>query len=192
MAVDKKLTKASGEHWVCSMLARHCWAPALTRDGLERTDILAVAACVETRPTVEIQVKTATQMAGVTSWFLGAKGLLHSRSHHEWYVFVMLPMPPSAPRGFVVPRDHVSASTWIVHQNWRTDPSAPAGKRNTDVSQARVNSTVWEGYENRWDLLERPTSEVPVLLPAWLRPMAVDPRVSLPPGHPWMVRLPDW
>jgi hypothetical protein len=38
--VDSKLTKTVGEHWVCATLARHDWAPALTRDGLERTDIL--------------------------------------------------------------------------------------------------------------------------------------------------------
>jgi hypothetical protein len=39
---DTKQTKSIGEHHVCSMLARWAWAPALTRDGLARTDILAV------------------------------------------------------------------------------------------------------------------------------------------------------
>jgi hypothetical protein len=34
---DTKMTKSAGEHWVCSVLARHGWAAALTRDGLERT-----------------------------------------------------------------------------------------------------------------------------------------------------------
>jgi hypothetical protein len=36
------MTKNAGEHWVCSVLSRYGWAAALTRDGLERTDILAV------------------------------------------------------------------------------------------------------------------------------------------------------
>jgi hypothetical protein len=40
--IDTKLTGSAGEHYVCSMLARYGWAPSLTRDGLERTDILAV------------------------------------------------------------------------------------------------------------------------------------------------------
>jgi hypothetical protein len=40
-AVDTKMVKTVGEHWVCATLARHGWAPALTRDGLERTDILS-------------------------------------------------------------------------------------------------------------------------------------------------------
>ncbi len=39
---DTKMPKSAGEHWVCSVLARLGWAVALTRDGLERTDILAV------------------------------------------------------------------------------------------------------------------------------------------------------
>lgn len=40
--VDTTQTKTIGEHHVASELARRGWAPALTRDGLERTDILAV------------------------------------------------------------------------------------------------------------------------------------------------------
>jgi hypothetical protein len=43
------MVKAAGEHWVASMLARHSWAPALTRDGLERTDILAAKVTGERR-----------------------------------------------------------------------------------------------------------------------------------------------
>jgi hypothetical protein len=30
---DNKMTKSVGEHWVCATLARHRWAPALTRDA---------------------------------------------------------------------------------------------------------------------------------------------------------------
>lgn len=39
---DTKQTKTVGEHHVAAELARRGWAPALTRDGVERTDILAV------------------------------------------------------------------------------------------------------------------------------------------------------
>ena len=51
------MVKTAGEHWVCATLARYGWAPALTRDGLERTDILAVGTQLAHRPTIEIQVK---------------------------------------------------------------------------------------------------------------------------------------
>jgi hypothetical protein len=40
--VDTKLLKSAGEHWLCGVLAGFGWAAALTRDGLERTDIVAV------------------------------------------------------------------------------------------------------------------------------------------------------
>lgn len=147
------MTKTVGEHWVCATLARHNWAPALTRDGIARTDILAVGTHLAHRPTVEIQVKTASDWGSSTSWPLGGVTRLIAASEHEWFVLVLLPRLPAAPRAFVVPRDHVSAGTWIVHQNWRTDPSAPEGKRNAGLSQARIQLVIWEGYEDRWDLL---------------------------------------
>jgi hypothetical protein len=189
---DNKMIKTVGEHRVCATLARHKWAPALTRDGLERTDILAVATHLENRPTIEIQVKTATEGTRLTSWPIGLKAQEIAKSAYEWFVLVLLPTLPAAPRAFVVPRDHVSAATWIAHQHWLTDPEAPAGRRNAELNQARIQLSVWERYEDRWDLLDMPTADVPVLLPSWLRERAQEKRVGLPPGHPWAEALPAW
>lgn len=186
------MIKTVGEHWVCATLARHNWAPALTRDGIARTDILAVATHLANRPTVEIQVKAATDVGSRTSWPLPRVTELLAASGHEWFVFVLLPKVPVAPRAFVVPRDHVSAATWIVHENWRTDPSVPEGRRNAPLSRARIELVIWQGYEDRWDLLGTPTSTVPVLLPSWLRQRCQEERVGLPPGHPWNDDLPVW
>ena len=189
---DNKMTKTVGEHWVCATLARHNWAPALTRDGIARTDILAVGTNLVDRPTVEIQVKTATDTGSRTSWHLGGVTRVIAASEHEWFVLVLLPKFPRTPRAFVVPRDHVSAATWIVHENWRTDPSAPKGTRNAGLNQARIQLIIWQGYEDRWDLLDTPTSDVPILLPGRLRQQAQEERVGLPPGHPWNKTLPQW
>lgn len=186
------MTKTAGEHWVCATLARYGWAPALTRDGIARTDVLAVGTRLPGRPAVEIQVKTASASGGRTSWPLGRVTGLFAESEREWFVFVLLPGLPLAPRAFVVSRDHVCAATWIAHQHWRTDPSAPEGKRNADLSQARIEMAIWQGYEDRWDLLEAATSAVPVLLPAWLREQAQESRAGLPPDHPWNQALPEW
>lgn len=186
------MTKSIGEHWVCSELARWGWAPALTRDGLERTDVLAVGTHLPDRPTIELQVKTANARRGVTSWPLGEKAQRIALSDREWFVLVYVPAVKTEPvRGFVVPRDHVVAATWIVHQNWLTEPGIAPGTRNAPVSQARVNTTIWERYEGRWDLLDRPTIEAPVLLPNWLRRRAAEPRVGLPPSHPWNEAMPE-
>lgn len=58
---DMKMTKSSGEHWVCSMLSQYGWAAALTRDGLERTDILAVHTTQPGRPMIEVQLAARNQ-----------------------------------------------------------------------------------------------------------------------------------
>ena len=55
---DTKQTKTIDEHHVAAELARRGWAPALTRDGLERTDILAAHADGTDRRQIEVQVKT--------------------------------------------------------------------------------------------------------------------------------------
>jgi hypothetical protein len=190
--VDTKMVKTVGKHWVCATLARHNWAPALTRDGIARTDILAMGTLLPNRPTIEVQVKTASDTGSTTSWPLGGIAELVAASEHEWVVLVLLPKLPLPPRAFIVPRDHASAATWIVHQDWRTDPSVPEGKRNAAMRLARIRLGIWEGYEDRWDLLPIRTSKVPVLLPGWLRQRAQEKRVGLPTGHPWSQALPQW
>jgi hypothetical protein len=188
------MTKSAGEHWVCSVLARLDWVPALTRDGLERTDILAVRS-TETRRMVEIQVKAANAQhrSESTNWLINAKAQQFALSEREWFVFVMLPISGwQAPRSFVIPRDHVSAAAWIIHKDWRTDPSVAAGKRNAGVDAARVKLATWLDYEDRWDLLDNSAFDAPVLLPQRLRGLALEPRVGLPPNHPWTEHLPNW
>jgi hypothetical protein len=170
--VDTKMTKTVGEHWVCATLARYGWAPALTRDGLARTDILAVGTLLPHRPTVEIQVKTASDRGRNPSWPLGDITRQAAESEHEWFVLVLLPELPLPPRAFVVPRDHVCAGTWIAHEDWLTDPSAPEGTRNADLTRARISLDVWQGYKDCWDLLGTRTSEVKVRLPAEFRELA--------------------
>ncbi|WP_224769240.1 hypothetical protein [Nocardioides ochotonae] len=189
---DTKMVKSTGEHWVCSMMSRLGWGVALTRDGLERTDILAVDPNAAPRRLIEVQVKTASGNGENTNWPLGLKSQTRALSDAEWFVFVILNDAPANTRCFVVPRDHVAAATWISHTSWLTDPDAVPGKRNTPIKNARVYRWVFEGYEDRWDLLEAPADKAPVLLPAEFREYALDARVGLPHDHPWNDRLPDW
>src|SRR5690625_7720656 len=76
--VDTKQTKTVGEHHVASELARRGWAPALTRDGLERTDILAVHSGSIGRRQIEVQVKAARseERRVGTGWEGGARPVL--------------------------------------------------------------------------------------------------------------------
>lgn len=192
--VDKKMTKSAGEHWVCSVLSRYGWGAALTRDGLERTDILAVSTDGPVRSMIEVQVKSIRWAGRDGRWPLGVKSQQPSLSQHEWFVLVMLDpeVPTLAPRSFVVPRDHVAAAAWIGHMNWLHDPDAAPGKRNAGVEQSRVGVETFLAYEDRWDLLGTRIDEVSVLLPPHYRELATNPRVGLPEGHPWHADLPQW
>jgi hypothetical protein len=100
--------------------------------------------------------------------------------------------PSSSHQAFVVPRNHVAAAAWISHMHWRTDPDVETGRRNAGVDQARVSAPVFTGYEDRWDLLDGPTTDAPVLLPPEYRSLALEKRVGLPPEHPWHDALPEW
>lgn len=190
---DTKQTKTIGEHYVAAELARRGWAPAFTRDGLERTDVLAVRTD-SARRMIEVQVKTTlTSGWKWANWPLGEKTHGPSASEHEYFVMVAaLSDLVTPPRFFVLPRAHVAAAAWISHQHWLTEPGIPAGKRNAGVAHSRVNLGTFEQYENRWDLLDTDENECPVLLPAEYRTYAVDERVGLPPNHPWRAALPTW
>ena len=191
--VDTKMTKSAGEHWVCSVLARYGWAAALTRDGLERTDILAVQASGSSRLPIEVQVKALNDVGPRSSWPLGTKSQQPSLSDYEWYALVLLGKDPcAAPRTFIMPRDHIAAAAWIRHMEWLTDSTVAPGQRNVGPDRSRVEIFVIEAYENRWDLLGLPTSEAPILLPHHFRELALTERVGLPPGHPWHQNLPEW
>jgi hypothetical protein len=191
---DNKATKSAGEHWVCSVLSRQGWGAALTRDGLERTDILAVDPTADPRHTIEVQVKTCTNTTErYGSWVLGEKAQTPARSEDEWFVLVALdPKTTDRPRSFVMPRNHVAAAAYIRHMHWRTEPGVPKGKRNGSLNTARIQIWVAKGYEDRWDILKQPASRAPVLLPPEFRDYALSKRVGLPKDHPWRTDLPDW
>jgi len=191
---DTKQTKTIGEHHVAAELARRGWAPALTRDGLERTDILAVKVEGPDRRLVEIQVKGARgpRMSAI-SWPLGSKSQSRSRHDREYFVLVAVPQDLGQhPRSFVLPRVHVAAAAWIEHMHWLTDPGAPEGKRNAPAERARVSLGTFANYEDRWDLLNVDQPEAPVLLPSHYRGLALSSRVGLPPDHEWNAEVPEW
>lgn len=191
---DTKQTKTIGEHYVAAELARRGWAPAFTRDGLERTDILAVFTELDNRRMIEVQVKTALRaQPHNANWPLGVKAPGPSKHEREYFVMVAVPHDLEIPpRYFVIPRAHVAAAAWIEHMNWLTDPEAEPGKRNAPVERARVKLQTFKLYENRWDLLFIDEHDAPVLLPPNYRTLAQTERIGLPPGHAWRMSLPDW
>lgn len=194
---DKKLTKSIGESWVASMLARHGWATALTRDGLARTDILAVKTDDKDRRMIEIQVKTASvnddSQPGKVSWPLGVNSQIPSHNQHEWFVLVAVPKSLTlSPRAFIIPRNVVSGAARIVHEAWLLGPSKQKRGRNASAKAARVSQDIWAGYEDKWELLDGDTDKAPILLPKSVWDDAQKHGVSAPAGHPWRDNLPKW
>ena len=101
MVIDRKLRGSSGEHLVCGVLAQFNWAAALTREGVARTDVLAVNA--DTGKTVTIQVKTTWREKKLKTdrpvgWRLGMKDILPAAAPTEWYVMVKLEKGTHRPR----------------------------------------------------------------------------------------------
>jgi hypothetical protein len=183
------------QHWVCATLARLGWAPALTRDGIARTDILAVGTHFVGRPRIEIQVKTSNVPSPDSQirenfQLLRVKGEI-ARSEHEWFAFVLIPPFPQALRTFIVPRNHVCAAVWI---EWRILTNYLDSKQQCDDKSKQVWSSwvTWQRYEERWDLLGTATSDIPVMLSVYYRYLVKNNFVDLPPGHPWDEEFPEW
>jgi hypothetical protein len=176
------------------MLSQLGWGAALTRDGLERTDILAVHTTEAGRPMIEVQVKSLRHAGPTSSWPLGTKAQGPSQSGREWFVLVLLGKTTGErPRSFIVPRDHVAAAAWIRHMEWLTEPGIPSGQRNVGPDRSRVEFGVFQRYEDRWDLLLDSAYRAPILLPPRFWHLAQNPNVGLPPDHPWRTGLPaDW
>jgi hypothetical protein len=76
--------------------------------------------------------------------------------------------------------------------SWLTDPTANPGSRNAGIGSARLPRSAFARYEDRWDLLEAPAFEVPVMLDARMRDAIDDPLVGLPEGHRWRDGVPEF
>jgi hypothetical protein len=107
-----------------NITSRPSWPDAaghlpLTRDGLERTDILAVLTEGQNRRLIELQVKTARGAVwNSISWPLGSKSQGPSLHEREYFVMVAVPHDVTQPpRNFILPRSHVAAAAWIEHRD---------------------------------------------------------------------------
>lgn len=190
--VDTQQLKSVAEHWVCSELARRGWAAGLTRDDLARTDVLAVSTLLPGRPTIDMQVKSATKLPtrGRVSWHFGKTASLFDETAREWFVLVVVPETPEPLYAYLVPRDHVAAATHLYRRSLLVEPFGPPGKRDAGQDRGRTAEAVFDAYRDRWDLLGTPTVDVPVLLPQPLLKLIDDNRVGLPADHPWLRQRP--
>lgn len=152
------LTGAAGEYYVAAELSLRGWLATPTIKNAPGTDVLAQYR--EKGILVAIQTKTAS---------MGNQFMVHesiersSAADNEWVVLVKLHELGTRPSFFILPHDHVAAAAYAQHRRWLGTPGRE-GKQHNDTARRMLIAKQFVGYEDRWDLLLRPTTEVPNLL----------------------------
>jgi hypothetical protein len=156
------LTGAAGEYYVAAELSRRGWAASITPRGVERSDVLAQH--LETKTVVAIQVKT---MAKGSRFTLSAKNEEPTSATNEWFALVHLASANTFPGVYLVPRNLIAAYIYLDHRSWLSAP-ARNGQPRKDSSRRAARPEELRDYKDRWDLLIKPTHEVPFSLPTRL------------------------
>jgi hypothetical protein len=171
------LTGAAGEYFVAAELSLRGWLATVTIKNAPGTDVLAqnlVSGAV-----VAIQTKTASH--GNRHFQLGEKSEAPATAQNQWYVFVMLNKERMRPRFFVVPRNVVAAAMYAEHREWLSR-TARDGTPHRENPRRNMQLAYITGYEDRWDLLERPADEAPLLIDQWYTDCVK--KFGLPSNHP--------
>lgn len=184
MASGSARIGAAGEFYVAAQLAEHGWDASLTIGNTPRTDLIAQHHLHQTLIAVQSKATTGNQT------FLLSQGCESPSpsARNEWFILVALRGPSTRPDFFVVPRNVVAAYVYVGHQAWLTAP-AKNGKPHKPNSMRNLEQRAAKYYQERWDLLERPSDLVPYWLPDWV--FHWGSQTGLPPGHPGLVRPDD-
>lgn len=177
------LTGAAGEYFVAAELSRRGWAASITPKNADRTDILAQHR--ETKTLIALQVKCTS--SHTQKFAVSAKDETPTDQWNEWFCFVHLEGEQERPRFFLVPRNQVAALIYVDHRHWLSEPGR-GGKARNDNDRRDVRIADIGPYEEAWQELLVPTSQVAGHTPEWFE--AHLPRFGLPPGHPGIVESP--
>jgi hypothetical protein len=170
------LVGTAGEYYVAAELSLRGWLATPTIKNAPGTDVLAQYR--EKGILVAIQTKTASP----GNQFMVNAGIEHAAQvENEWVVLVKLQKLGSRPGFFVVPHDHVAGAAYAQYRRWLATPGV-GGRPHVDNPRRMLKAAEFLGYEERWDLLLRPTGDVPNLLsPDYAECLT---RWGVAPGHP--------
>jgi hypothetical protein len=129
-------------------------------------------------PAVAIQTKTASHGS---EFQLSAKSEEPSSAENQWYVFVKLHEERTRPSFYVVPRNIVAGFVYATHREWLSRPGR-GGRAHNDTTKRAAATKYLVGYEDRWDLLDGPADQAPLLAGQWYTECVE--RFGLPAGHP--------
>jgi hypothetical protein len=152
------LTGAAGEYYVAAELSLRGRLATVTIKNAPGTDVLA-RHLVSGR-VLSIQTKTASVGNKFT---LGEKEERPAQGNNEWYILVALAALGLRPSFYLVPRNVVAAFLYADHRTWLAKKS-PSGAAHKDTPRRAISRPTVDAYRERWDLLDLPTNEVPLLL----------------------------
>jgi hypothetical protein len=178
----------AGEFFVAGELSARGWIASITPRGIERTDVLAQHGSGGRM--VAIQAKASVQrdfpLSGAKPDDYGtpAGDEIPTARDNEWFIFVGLNKLGARPDFYIVPRNVVAGAIWTLHRVWHRGDSKffPGTLPRRGGKFRRLTRSDLEGYRETWELLEEPTTSVPLLLPSRIIEMSA--LVPLPPSHP--------
>ena len=103
-------------------------------------------------------------------------------------MLIALNAPTQRPDFFIVPRNVAAAYIYVAHVVWMNSASK-SGEPRKENDERDIEPPAVKYYRERWDVLERPSDEVPYWLPDWVFKWA--PLTGLPPRHPGVVEPTD-
>jgi hypothetical protein len=154
----RSLTGAAGEYYVAAELSLLGWLATVTIKNAPGTDVLARS--LESGRVLAVQTKTKSG----GNFTLTAGDELPTDSDNEWYALVELPeksLQSQRPTFYLVPRNVVAALIFTQHNEWLATPGR-RGQRHRDNARRVIRPSDVQGYREKWELLHRQTSKVPL------------------------------
>ena len=155
MAKSTARVGAAGQFHTAAQLAERGWDASLTIGNTPRTDIIAQHFEHQTLIAVQCKAKTGAYFRlGKGSEFVSPPG------NNEWFVLIALNAPTQRPDFFIVPRNVAAAYIYVAHVVWMNSASK-SGEPRKENDERDIEPPAVKYYRERWDLLERPSDEVP-------------------------------
>ena len=147
----------------------------MTIKNAPSTDVLAQI------PDLGVVVAIQTKTAYGKHFQLNEKCEKPATAQNQWYVFVKLHEEGTRPSFYVVPRNVVAGAMYAEHREWLSRP-ARDGTPHRENPMRNMLVACLTGYQDRWDLLENPADQTPLLIDPWYTECVE--RFGLPAGHP--------
>jgi len=153
------LTGTAGEYHVAAELSRRGWLATVTIKNSPGTDVLAQ----KVQPPAQlVAIQTKTTSKGNARYLLKKSEERLSTRPDEWFVFVALRELDERPDFYIVPRNVVACRLYSDHRNWLATPGR-GGRPHNPTDTSDIDADQLEGYSERWDLLDHPTTTAPFL-----------------------------